>query len=217
MPCKYCGKEWGIETKRQKELHKNQCRDRLQAEENRRRQAEELAEWERVKHNKALQLLGRLPEDVPTLSNLDNMAINIHKAYDWGGRDDQCVTAVVRLRNDKHIIFAQRYMNAMGEYAATHYHQYEWIVYPGGTSQIQHIHAEMWAIVCLHRASELGNAMGIGVSKEICCQCEVRLREYDIPFTLGYTTGASANWADPNKHIEVVPVAPAATPATNTT
>jgi len=68
-------------------------------------------------------LLATPPSTSARRSSLDDVACNIHNAYDWQGRSDQCVTAVIKKRNGRQVVFSQRYMSVMEEYAGRHHAQ----------------------------------------------------------------------------------------------
>lgn len=142
-------------------------------------------------------LLAAPPTTDARRSPLDDVAHSIHNAYDWQGHGDQCVTAVVRKRNGRHVVFSQRSMSPMQAYARSHYADHGLVFKPSGGS---HLHAEMYAVFhYLQRgknpASEIER---IGVSKPICPLCSAVLRYLGIGFSERWvTSAASTHWLDP--------------------
>lgn len=141
--------------------------------------------------------LAAAPTSGARRSRLDDVAYNIHNAYDWQGRGDQCVTAVVRKASGRHVVFSQRYMTAMEEYATRHYAAMGLVFKPGGGS---HLHAEMYAVLhYLLREKHPGREIErIGVSKPICPLCREVLIYLGINFSEDWVTSeASPHWIDP--------------------
>jgi hypothetical protein len=126
------------------------------------------------------------------------MAANIHDAYDWQGHGDQCVTAVVRKRNSgRLVVFSQRFMTAMEDYARRHYRAEPMKFKPGGGA---HLHAEMYAVLhYLLKGKDPGQEIrSIGVSKQICPLCQSVLDYLGIEYTQHWvTTEVSSHWIDP--------------------
>jgi len=142
-------------------------------------------------------LLAAPPSSGARRSALDDVAYNVHNAYDWQGRGDQCVTAVVRKASGRHVVFAQRYMAVMQEYATRHYADRGLVFKPGGGS---HLHAEMYAVLhYLLRGKHPGREIErIGVSKPICPLCREVLTYLGINFSEEWVTSeASSHWIDP--------------------
>lgn len=173
-------------------------------EELQRRLAEERAERERRRAADraiALQyqqaLLDAAPVTADDRSDLDDVAYNVHNAYDWQGHQDECVTAVVRLRDGTYRVFAQRYMSLMEAYARRHYAAMHLKFKPGGGS---HLHAEMYAVWhYLARGLRPSDVIAeIGVSKQICPLCQHVLNYLGITYNLRWVTSAkSKNWISP--------------------
>lgn len=176
--------------------------DAQELREERRRQ--EIAQREREAERRrqivartSAALLGAAPTTSSSRSSLDDVAYNVHNAYDWQGRGDQCVTAVVRKSNGRHVVFAQRFMNAMEEYGTRHYADHDLTFKPGGGS---HLHAEMYAVLhYLLRGKHPGREIErIGVSKPICPLCRAVLTYLGIRFSESWVTAeASSHWIDP--------------------
>jgi len=130
-------------------------------------------------------------------SDLDDVAYNLHYAYNWDGHGDECVTAVVHLRDGTYRVFAQRFMSAMEDYAGRHYAAMHLHFSPGGGS---HLHAEMYAIwYYLARGLTPSEVIAeIGVSKEICPLCQHVLNYLGITYNLRWVTSdKSKNWINP--------------------
>lgn len=176
-----------------------------QAEEQREeRRLQEMAQREREAERRRqivastrAALLDTAPVTSSSRSALDDVAYNIHNAYDWQGRADQCVTAVVRKSNGRYVVFAQRFMTVMEEYGSRHYADHQLSFKPGGGA---HLHAEMYAVLhYLQRGKHPGQEIErIGVSKPICPLCRAVLIHLGIRFTEGWVTAEpSTHWSDP--------------------
>lgn len=171
-------------------------RERLRQEElaarERRRQADRAIAVERQQ-----ALINAAPTTSDDRSDLDNVAYNLHNAYDWQGHADECVTAVVRLRNNTYVVFAQRYMTAMEEYGNQHYSNLHLNYMPGGGS---HLHAEMYAMFNYLANEQVPSEQvaEIGVSKPICPQCQYVLNYLGINYNARWVTAdTSKNWINP--------------------
>lgn len=176
-----------------------------EAEENRQRvlAAERAARERRRAADRAIALqvqearLNAEPVTADDRSNLDDVAYNLHYAYDWQGHGDECVTAVVRLRDGTYRVFAQRFMSAMENYAGRHYAAMHLEFEPGGGS---HLHAEMYAVWhYLTRGLVPSEVIAeIGVSKEICPLCQHVLNYLGITYNLRWVTAVkTTNWINP--------------------
>ncbi|MBD7923371.1 hypothetical protein [Xanthomonas bonasiae] len=142
-------------------------------------------------------LLAAPPTTNARRSALDDVAHNIHNAYDWQGHGDQCVTAVVRKRNGRHVVFSQRFMSAMEDYALRHYADHGLVFKPGGGA---HLHAEMYAVLhyLLRGKNPASEIERIGVSKPICPLCRAVLQYLGIAFSEAWVTSdSSTHWLDP--------------------
>ena len=176
-----------------------------EAEEERlqRRMQEAAERARRQEHNKQIvaraqaELLLIPPATSEQRSAMDDIAFNVHNAYNWGGRGDQCVTAVVREKSGRYVVFSQRHMDAMTAYGRKHYAEYNLNHMPGGGD---HLHAEMYAVLhYLLREQHPGHAIAsMGVSKPICPLCKGVLDYLGINYNERWVTAeASAHWVDP--------------------
>lgn len=155
----------------------------------------------------AREVQKRLIEQAPITnedrSDLDNIAFNVHAAYDWNGRDDQCVTAVILKTNGHYVAFCQRYMRAMEDYARAHYAAMNIKFKPG--CSVHHLHAEMYAIYNYLIKGQIPSEhiARIGVSKPICPDCQNMLNHFGIVYTLRWITSQSSpHWVNPENIIE---------------
>ena len=167
-------------------------RQEEQAERERRRMADRAIAAERQR-----ALINAEPAVSADRSALDNIAFNLHHAYDWQGHGDECVTAVVRLRDNTYRVFAQRFMHAMGDYGRQHYGHLHIEYEPGGGS---HLHAEMYAMLyfLLREQTPSEFIAEIGVSKPICPLCQHVLNYLGITYNPRWVTAtASNNWINP--------------------
>nr|WP_241093328.1 nucleic acid/nucleotide deaminase domain-containing protein [Xanthomonas sp.] len=142
-------------------------------------------------------LLGMAPTANARRSELDDVAYNIHNAYNWQGRGDQCVTAVVEKRNGRHVVFPQRFMSVMEQYALRHYAGHGLVFKPAGGA---HLHAEMYVVLhyLLREKNPALEIKRIGVSKPICPLCRAVLAYLGIGFSEGWVTSEpSTHWLDP--------------------
>jgi hypothetical protein len=172
-------------------------------ERNRRRRIEQAETQRRLARNRiivarrAAAMLGAPPVEGADRTELDNIAFNIHNAYHWAGRADQCTTAVVRTHGNQYVVFAQRFMTVMEDYGRRHYGEYLLRFEPAGGS---HLHAEMWAVLHYllnnrHPGQEIAE---IGVSQPICPLCSAVLNFLGIQFNPLWLSGsATKNWVDP--------------------
>jgi hypothetical protein len=174
------------------------------AERERQRQAEQAERDERNRQRQeasqaaARSLLEAEPVTDDNRSALDDIAVNLHRAYNWDGHEDECVTAVVQGKNTGQLtVFSQRFMKAMENYATAHYANRKISFMPGGGS---HLHAEMYAVLhYLLLEQNPGEHIGvIGVSKPICPLCAAVLDHLGIKYDKRWVTDSlSANWIDP--------------------
>jgi hypothetical protein len=174
------------------EAEREQERQRELAERERRRQADRAVAAERQR-----ALVNAAPVTSDDRSDLDNIAFNLHNAYDWQGHADECVTAVVRLRDNTYRVFAQRFMNVMEDYGRQHYANHNLHFEPGG---IAHLHAEMYAMWYYLTREQTPSEMiaEIGVSKPICPHCQHVLNYLGITYNARWVTAApSKNWINP--------------------
>lgn len=172
--------------------------------ERRRQREEEQARLERMRaqtsaiaEERRQAILNRAPTTSADRSDLDDIAYNLHSAYDWDGRETQCVTAVVRLNDGTYRVFPQRFMNAMQTYANNHYARLRLEFEPGGGS---HLHAEMYAVFYyLARGIVPSQVIAeIGVSMEICPNCQYVLTYLGIVYNARWvTTRSSPHWINP--------------------
>ena len=167
------------------------------------RMQEAAARSRRQAHNQQIAaqaqaaLLSLPPVTSGARSELDNVAFNIHNAYDWGGRGDQCVTAVVRENTGRYVVFSQRHMDVMAQYGREHYAAYNLTHMPGGGD---HLHAEMYAVLhYLLQQRHPGHMIAsIGVSKPICPLCKAVLDYLGIEYNENWITKElSSHWKDP--------------------
>lgn len=152
----------------------------------------------RVQRAAQQRLLDQPPVTDDVRSELDNIAYNLHYAYNWDGHGDQAVTAVVRMRaTNRLVVFPQRFMTAMSDYAAQHYQDRQFDFRTGGGS---HLHAEMYAVLAflLLGQDPSEQIAEIGVSKEICPNCAAILDFLGITYNLAWVTGkGSKHWKHP--------------------
>jgi hypothetical protein len=158
----------------------------------------EAARRKQVAEIRRQALLELPPASDADRSDLDNIAFNIHGAYDWGGHETECTTAVVRTRSGTHRVFPQRFMRVMEEYAGRHYTGKTFKFMPA--APVAHLHAEMYAVfyylsLGLNPADYIHE---IGVSQRICPDCAAVLDAYGIVYNEGWTRENSAShWIDP--------------------
>jgi hypothetical protein len=161
-------------------------------------QQREQAARKRLAAQMAQRRLDAPPQTGASRSALDNMAYNIHRAYDWGGHEDQACTVVVKKPSGAYVLFAQRFMTAMEAYARHHYGSVIWRFKPGGGP---HLHAEMYAVLNYlqkHGGDPAHSIAEIGVSKPICADCEAILHHLGIVYNTAWTSGQSTtHWLDP--------------------
>lgn len=151
----------------------------------------------RMLANRQQALLAAGPVANANRSVLDDVAFNIHNAYNWRGHGEECVTAVVHEAGGQRLVFPQRYMKAMQTYARLHYGNLLLTFRPGGGA---HLHAEMYAVqYYLLLGQDPGQRIvSIGVSKPICPMCAAVLDHLGIDYTEGWITDdVSNNWINP--------------------
>lgn len=169
-----------------------QARAELEEQRQRAREARRLAQM--AEQRRLLQP----PVTADNRSALDDIAVNLHNAYDWDGHADECVTAVAQGRNTQALtVFPQRYMRVMSDYASAHYAARNIAFMPGGGS---HLHAEMYAVLhyLLNEQNPSEHIGSIGVSKPICPQCAQVLDHLGIPYDPRWITAKlSSHWIDP--------------------
>lgn len=163
-----------------------------------------LQERQRIQRLAQQALIDAPPVTGNDRSDLDNMAYNIHTAYDWNGRGDQSVTAIIREANSQRFwVFPQRKMTAMWSYANKHYSDKAITIKPG--CAVHHLHAEMYAVLyCLLNGWVPSEHIAeIGVSKPICPECAQVLRFLGIPFNNRWLTDKSSHdWKHPWDYLE---------------
>jgi hypothetical protein len=168
--------------------------ERAEMEERRRRAREAQAAARRAEQQRLLQG----PVTADNRSALDDIAVNLHNAYDWDGHADECVTAVAQGRGTQALtVFPQRYMRVMADYANAHYAARNIAFMPGGGS---HLHAEMYAVLhyLLNEQDPSEHIGSIGASKPICPQCAHVLDHLGIQYDPRWITAKlSPHWIDP--------------------
>jgi hypothetical protein len=146
----------------------------------------------------ALRLLAAEPVTDDNRSPLDDIAVSLHRAYNWDGHEEECVTAVTQGRGTEELtVFPQRFMTAMSTYANTHYADKRIAFMPGGGS---HLHAEMYAVLyhLLLERNPAEHIGAIGVSKPICPLCATVLDHLGIKYDKRWVTATlSPHWIDP--------------------
>lgn len=183
---------------------KRQTPQEAAAEREEQRRAEQAARDERDRLRQeasqaaAMRLLAAEPVTDDNRSPLDDIAVSLHRAYNWDGHEDECVTAITQGRGTEELtVFAQRFMTAMSAYANAHYADKRIAFMPGGGS---HLHAEMYAVLyhLLLERNPAEHIGAIGVSKRICPLCATVLDHLGIKYDKRWVTASlSTNWIDP--------------------
>jgi hypothetical protein len=177
------------------------ARERLrQREQEQAEQERRLEERQRIAEERQQAILNLPPTTNRNRSKLDDIAFNIHNAYDWDGHGDECVTCVVKQNDNTYRVFPQRFMVVMETYAGKHYAGKDMKFMPGACASVPHLHAEMYAVYYYLALGQnpADHIKAMGVSKRICPDCAAVLDAYGIVYNVGWTTGdASSHWKDP--------------------